>query len=132
MKDFPNGSTAAEEEQRAIGQAYFDQIKQNLTENGVKYTVDADNENLISVTSQTGRRFFIRSDFYAAARSSYGTPEYRVGIYSDPDAQAAIKGADAKLLLMNSQRGKNGFETRFSAFLEKRLGVQSPKPLKLS
>lgn len=115
------------------GLAYFNAIESYILQNtayGCKMKADgAHVKGCFSIADKpehdkTAREIFIRFDFYVAG--SYGTPEYRIGVYEKEKATDAIQGDDKKLLLMNSQRGVNGFPERFEKFLE-RFTRQKPK-----
>ena len=120
--------------QYKTGKAQFDAIASYLTQNNIGYKVEEANKPYryghLSVTNKGGKSVFIQFDFSQA--TAFGrNMEYSVGVTKTNDTPCCIVGDDGKTLLMTTNRGKNGFEDRFTTFMRDFTGRRDLPSLKL-
>lgn len=106
----------------------FDAIKSYLIENNIGF--EQQSKKCVSVANTQGQKIFIRFYFNKLGMGWASKPAYSVGVYGERKTSVA-KMFKGKALLINTNRGLNGFEDHFTQFMSEFSG-RSLKQLKLN
>lgn len=116
------------------GQLHFDRILGAIadvtpinTAMCAETVCDQSQSSCLELSNGRGERAFLRFDYFQ--KGSWGNqPEFRIGVYATANATCALRGLDGQLMLMNTNRGENGFEKRFQDFISVFGGNNSATP----